>query len=225
MTRILLVEDEARLAAAIKRGLDREGYAVDVALNGEDGEWLAQQNPYDAVILDIMLPDRDGFTVCANLRQSGIWCPVLMLSARIASRDVVRSLDTGADDYLAKPFSFQVLLARLRALVRRGIQERPTVIEVGRLRLDPAAHRVFVDQVEVELTGREFAVLHFLMRHGGDVVTKAAVLESVWDFAFEGDPNIVEVYVRRLRKKLHEPFAADFVQTVRNEGYRVAGGK
>lgn len=224
MTRILLVEDETRLAAAIKRGLDREGYAVDVALNGEDGEWMAKQNPYDAVILDIMLPDRDGFAVCAGLRQAGIWCPVLMLSARIEPRDIVRSLDTGADDYLAKPFSFVVLLARLRALVRRGTQERPAALEVGRLRLDPAAHRVFVDETEVELTSREFAVLHFLVRRADEIVSKAAILENVWDFAFEGDPNIVEVYVRRLRKKLHDPFAAEFVQTVRNEGYRLTGG-
>lgn len=225
MARLLLVEDETRLASAIKRGLDREGYAVDLATNGEDAEWLARENPYDAVILDIMLPGRDGFAVCERLRSAGIWCPVLMLSARVAPTDVVRSLDTGADDYLAKPFSFQVLLARLRALLRRGAVERPPEIEVGRLRLDPASHRVFVDATEVELTAREFAVLHFLLRNAGAVVSKASVLENVWDFAFEGDPNIVEVYVRRLRKKLEAPFGAEFLQTVRNEGYRLVGGR
>lgn len=224
MTRILVVEDETRLASAIKRGLESEGYAVDVAPNGEDGLWLAQENAYDAVVLDIMLPDRDGFSVCGALRSAGIWTPVLMLSARDATRDVVRSLDTGADDYLAKPFSFAVLLARLRALLRRGLQERPPVLVAGSLRLDPAEHRVFRGEHELELTGREFAILQFLMRNAGFVVAKSAVLENVWDFAFEGDPNIVEVYVRRLRKKIDEPFGLHSLETVRHEGYRLVAG-
>lgn len=221
MTRIMVVEDEARLAAAIKRGLEREGYAVDVALNGRDGLWLAEQNPYDAVVLDIMLPDTDGFAICRSLRQSGSWVPILMLSARDAPRDVVQSLDTGADDYLAKPFSFMVLVARLRALLRRGLPERPAVLHAGSLRLDPASHRVFRGETEITLTAREFAVLHFLIRNAGLVVSKAAVIENVWDFAFDGDPNIVEVYLARLRKKIDAPFRLKTLETVRHEGYRL----
>ncbi len=225
MARILVVEDETRLAAAIRRGLEIEGYAVDVALDGVDGQWHAEQAAYDAIVLDIMLPGRDGFAVCANLRAASIWTPVLMLTARDAKKDEVRALDTGADDYLVKPFAFSVLLARLRALLRRGLKERPAVLQAGSLRLDPAAHRCHRGEVEVELTGREFAILEFLLRQSGDVVSKAAIMENVWDFAFEGDPNIVEVYIRRLRKKVDEPFGCHSIETVRGGGYRLAAGE
>jgi DNA-binding response OmpR family regulator len=220
--RILVVDDEARLAATIRRGLEAEGFAVDIALTGPDGQWLAEQNPYDAIILDLMLPGRSGLEVCANLRAAGNWTPVLGLTARDSPRDIVRTLDTGADDYLAKPFSFMVLVARIRALLRRGARERPPVLEAGELRLDPATHRVFRGENEVELTAREFAVLHFLMRNAGDVVSKSAILENVWDFAFEGDPNIVEVYMRRLRRKIDEPFGVRSIETLRGEGYRLS---
>jgi DNA-binding response OmpR family regulator len=221
MSKVLLVEDEVRLAEAVRDGLVAEGYAVDVAHTGEDALWFGREYTYDAVILDIMLPDLDGFAICESLRAAGVWTPVLMLSARDAPRDVVRSLDTGADDYLAKPFSFIVLLARLRALLRRAAPERPAVLLVGSLRLDPAAHRVARDGQEIELTAREFAILQFLMRNAGNVVSKSAILDNVWDFAFEGDPNIVEVYLRRLRKKLDQPFGIRTLETVRNEGYRL----
>ncbi len=222
MARILVVEDEQRLAAAIKRGLETAGFAVDIALTGTDGQWMAEQNTYDVILLDIMLPGKDGFDVCLALRSGGIWTPILMLTARDGRKDEVRSLDTGADDYLAKPFSLMVLTARIRALLRRATRERPTVLEAGDLRLDPAAHRCSRGDAEIELTSREFAVLSFLMRNMGDVVSKADVLENVWDFAFEGDPNIVEVYIRRLRRKIDEPFGARTIDTIRGEGYRLA---
>ncbi len=222
MARILVVEDETRLAAAVKRGLEGEGYAVDTAATGPDGLWLAGQCAYDAIVLDIMLPGKDGYAVCAELRAANNWTPVLMLTARAGREDEVKSLNTGADDYLAKPFSFMVLVARLGALMRRGTRERPVALEAGDLRLDPGAHRCFRGESEVELTGKEFAVLHFLMRTRGDVVSKAAVLDNVWDFAFEGDPNIVEVYIRRIRKKIDEPFGRHAIETVRGGGYRLA---
>jgi two-component system, OmpR family, response regulator len=222
MTRVLVVEDEERLAETVQHGLQAEGFAADVALTGDDGLWMASDNPYDVIVLDIMLPGMDGFSVCAALRERGVWTPVLMLTARVAARDEVRSLDIGADDYLTKPFSFAVLVARIRALVRRGTQARPAVLDAGDLRLDPAAHRVHRADTEVELTSREFAILSYLMRHAGEVVSKAAILENVWDFAFEGDPNIVEVYIRRLRLKVDEPFGRCSIATVRGEGYRLA---
>ena len=221
MTRILVVEDERRLAAAIKRGLENAGLAVDIALDGEEGQWLAEQGVHDVILLDIMLPKRDGFEVCANLRAGNVWTPILMLTARDGKQDEIRSLDTGADDYLAKPFSLMVLTARIRALLRRTTRERPAVLEVGDLRLDPATHRVSRAEREIELTSREFAVLTFLMRNGGVVVSKAQVLDNVWDFAFEGDPNIVEVYVKRIRKKIDEPFGRHSIATIRGEGYRL----
>ena len=221
MTRILVVEDERRLAAAIKRGLENAGLAVDIALDGEEGQWLAEQRVHDVILLDIMLPKRDGFEVCANLRAANVWTPILMLTARDGKQDEIRSLDTGADDYLAKPFSLMVLTARIRALLRRTTRERPAVLEVGDLRLDPATHRVSRAEREIELTSREFAVLTFLMRNGGVVVSKAQVLDNVWDFAFEGDPNIVEVYVKRIRKKIDEPFGRHSIATIRGEGYRL----
>ena len=219
--RILVVEDDKQLAAALRRGLEVEGYAVDVALDGEAGEWLAQENIYDAIVLDVMLPKLAGDVLCARRRENGDWTPILMLTARSGPEQEVRALDAGADDFLAKPFSLSVLLARLRALVRRGGGERPAVLEVGDLRLDPAAHRVTRGDAPVELTPRQFSMLEFLMRRSGEVVSKATILEHVWDFAFEGDPNIVEVYARQLRQRIDRPFGRDSLQTVRLVGYRL----
>jgi two-component system OmpR family response regulator len=222
MSRILLVEDEKTLAHAVRRGLVAEGFAVDLAFDGVEGQWMAEENPYDAVILDIMLPERDGYAVCENLRAAGKWVPILMLTARDGARDEIRSLDTGADDYLAKPFAFNVLLARIRALLRRQRGERAPILQAGDLTLDPAAHRVLRGEAPVELTSREFAVLEALMRRGGDAMSKLDIIEHVWDFAFEGDPNIVEVYIRRLRRKVDEPFGRKTIETVRGAGYRIA---
>ena len=219
---VLVVEDEARVAAAVKRGLEAEGYAVDVAGSGTDGQWLAEENPYDIIILDIMLPGISGYELCERLRAQGIWTPILMLTAKEGELDEAHALDTGADDFLTKPFSFVVLLARVRALLRRGKGARPTRLEAGDLRLDPAAHRCWRGGEEVRLTAREFAVLDYLLRHAGDVVAKAAILENVWDFNFDGDPNIVEVYVRHLRKKIDQPFGRHAIETVRGAGYRLA---
>ena len=193
--RVLVVEDETKVASAVKRGLSAEGYAVDIAATGTDGLWLAEQNPYDILILDIMLPGITGYELCSRLRAQSIWTPILILTAKDGDLDEAHALDTGADDFLSKPFSFVVLLARVRALLRRGRSERPTLLEAGDLRLDPAAHRCWREGEEVRLTAREFAVLEYLLRQAGDVVAKAAILENVWDFSFAGDPNIVEVYI------------------------------
>ena len=220
--RVLVVEDETLVAAAVKRGLEREGYAVDIAGNGTDGQWLAEENPYDVIILDIMLPGRNGYDVCLRLREQGIWTPILMLTAKDGELDEAHALDTGADDFLRKPFSFVVLCARVRALLRRGKRERPVVLEAGDLRLDPASHRCWRADEEVPLTSREFAMLEYLLRNAGDLVSKAAILENVWDFDFDGDPNIVEVYVRHLRTKIDRPFGRGSIETVRGSGYRLA---
>jgi two-component system OmpR family response regulator len=219
--RVLVVEDDKQLAAALRRGLEAEGYAVDTALDGVEGEWLANENAYDALVLDVMLPELAGDALCSRRRESGDWTPILMLTARSGPEQEVRALDAGADDFLAKPFSLSVLLARLRALVRRGGGERPTVLSVGDLELDPAAHRVFRSGTEVGLTPRQFAMLEFLMRRSDEVVSKAAILDHVWDFAFEGDPNIVEVYARQLRQRIDIPFGRASLQTVRLVGYRL----
>lgn len=219
--RILVVEDDKHVAKAVKRGLESEGFAVDVALDGVEGHWLATENPYDAVVLDIMLPGLSGYDICAKLRDAGNWTPILMLTAKTGADDEARALDTGADDFLAKPFSYVVLLARLRALVRRGRQERPCILHAGDLRLDPAAHKVWRGDTPVQLTPRQFSLLEFLLRRAGDVVSKAVILEHVWDFAFEGDPNIVEVYVRQLRQRIDVPFGRNILQTVRLVGYRL----
>ncbi|PZC47258.1 MAG: DNA-binding response regulator, OmpR family, contains REC and winged-helix (wHTH) domain [Chloroflexi bacterium] len=219
--RVLVVEDETPVAAAVKRGLEGEGYAVDIAATGGDGLWLARENPYDAIILDIMLPELTGYDVCAALRAEGNWTPILMLTAKDGDLDEARALNTGADDFLRKPFSFVVLVARVRAMMRRGTSERPTIMETGALRLDPASHRCWRNEQEVRLTAREFAVLEFLLRRPGDLIAKSAILENVWDFNFDGDPNIVEVYVRHLRRKL----GADTIETVRGAGYRLATGE
>jgi two-component system OmpR family response regulator len=219
--RVLVVEDETRLAAGLRKGLEAEGFAVDVALDGVDGLWLAREVPYAAIVLDVMLPGLSGYRLCRSLREEGIWTPILMLTARDAESDEVDALDAGADDYLTKPFSYAVLVARLRALVRRGAPERPTTLAVGDLRLDPAGKRVWRGDVEVVLTARELALLEFLMRRQGDVLSKLEILEHVWDYAFEGDPNIVEVYVGHLRGKLDRPFGRTTIQTLRGVGYRL----
>lgn len=223
--RILVVDDEVRLADGVRRGLEAEGFAVDVAANGVDGLWMAGEHRYDAIILDIMMPGLSGYRVCQQLRDAGDWTPILMLTAKDGDWDQVEALDTGADDFLSKPFSFAVLVARIRSLVRRGSRERPAVLEVGELRLDPASKQVHRGDVPIELTSREFAVLEFLMRRGGEVVSKREVLQNVWDDDFEGDPNIVEVYVGHLRNKVDRPFERASIETVRGFGYRLAGGR
>ena len=220
--RVLVVEDEKRLSAGLKKGLEAEGFAADVALTGTDGLWMAREHAYDAIVLDIMLPGINGYRVCATLREEGIWIPILMLTAKDGEFDEAEALDTGADDYLTKPFSYVVLVARLRALIRRGSRERPAVLEAGDLRFDPGARRAFRGEVEVDLTAREMALLEFLLRHKGEVASKSEILDHVWNYDFEGDPNIVEVYVRHLRNKLDRPFGRNAIETVRGAGYRLA---
>ena len=219
--RVLVVEDERRLAAGLRNGLVAEGFAVDVALDGTDGLWLARERPYDVIVLDIMLPGVNGYRLCSILRREEVWTPILMLTAKEGEWDEVEALDNGADDYLAKPFSYAVLLARLRALLRRGARERPAVLEAGDLRLDPAAKQAWRGEVEVVLTARELALLEFLLRRRGEAVSKREILDHVWDDDFEGDPNIVEVYVRHLRNKLDRPFGRTAIRTVRGSGYRL----
>jgi two-component system OmpR family response regulator len=219
--RVLVVEDEKKMGELLKRGLQQEGYSVDLASNGEDAVWLGTENDYDAMILDIGLPDVDGLEVCRSLRQAGRWVPVLMLTARDAVPDRIAGLDVGADDYVTKPFSFAELLARLRALIRRGAVERPTRLEVGDLALDPAARRVWRGEAEIDLTSKEFALLEFFMRHPGEVLSRTLIMEHVWDFAYEGGSNVVDVYVRHLRDKIDRPFAKRSIETVRGAGYRL----
>jgi two-component system OmpR family response regulator len=220
--RVLVVEDEKRLAAGLKKGLEAEGLATDIALNGTDGLWMARENAYDAIVLDILLPGMNGYRICATLREEGIWTPILMLTAKDGEFDEAEALDTGADDYVTKPFSFVVLIARLRALMRRGAAERPAILEAGDLRYDPAGRRTWRGDVEVKLTVREMALLEFLLRRKGEVVSKREILDHVWDYAFEGDPNIVEVYIGHLRNKLDRPFGRTTFETVRGAGYRLA---
>ncbi|HVG64528.1 MAG TPA: response regulator transcription factor [Actinomycetota bacterium] len=215
--RILLVDDEQRFAAAVRQGLEAEGLAVDVAHDGTEGMWMARSNDYDAIVLDILLPGLNGYRICAELREGGNWTPILMLTALDEDLDEAEALDTGADDYLSKPFSFVVLVARLRALLRRGASPRPAVLQVGNLRLDPAAHRCWCAGQEVELTAKQFALLECFMRHPGEVLSKSALREHVWDYAFADSSNIVEVYVSYLRKKL----GAGRIETVRGAGYRL----
>jgi DNA-binding response OmpR family regulator len=202
--------------------LEAEGFAVDVTLNGTDGLWMARENHYDAIILDIMLPGMHGYKVCSTLREEGVWTPILMLTAKDGVWDEVEALDTGADDFITKPFAHAVLVARLRALVRRGAPERPTVLSAGDLRLDPAAKQAWRGEAAVELTARELALLEFLLRHAGDVVSKREILDNVWSYDFEGDPNIVEVYIRHLRNKVDRPFERAAIETLRGSGYRLA---
>ena len=219
--RLLVVEDTARMAELLRRGLTEEGNAVDVVATAEDAVWMGTENGYDAIVLDLMLPDFDGLEVCRRLRAAGQWAPVLMLTARDALADRVAGLDAGADDYLTKPFSFAELLARLRALRRRGGEPRPAVLAVGDLTLDPAAHEVRRDGKEVVLTPKEFALLEELMRHPGEALSQTHLIEHVWDFAFEGDSNVVEVYIRYLREKVDRPFGRRSIETVRGAGYRL----
>lgn len=220
--RVLMVEDEVRLAETVRRGLVAEGFVVDVVHDGAAGLYSAEVNDYDVVVLDIMLPGVNGYDVCRRMREQGIWTPVLMLTAKDGEYDQVDAFDLGADDYLTKPFSFLVLVARLRALVRRGAPERPTVLVAGDLTLDPATRSVHRGAAEVALTPREFGLLHFLLRHRGDVVSKIEILQSVWDSNYDGDENVVEVYVGYLRRKIDQPFGRQSIETVRGVGYRLA---
>jgi two-component system, OmpR family, response regulator len=220
--RVLIVEDEERLAAGLRRGLEADGFAVDVATDGIEALWRAREHAFDVIVLDIMLPGVNGYRVCAALRAEGDWTPILVLTAKDGEWDEVEALDTGADDYLTKPFSYAVLVARLRALLRRGARERPAELSAGDLRLDPAARVVRRGDTVVELTARELAVLEFLLRRRGEVLPKREILDHVWDGDFAGDPNIVEVYVGRLRNKLDRPFGRSTIQTLRGSGYRLA---
>ncbi len=219
--RVLVVEDEPGLAEAVARGLSADGFTVDLAVNGQDGLWRAMQHPYDVIVLDIMLPRLSGYEVVRRLRANAVWTPVLMLTAKDGEHDEADALDLGADDYLTKPFSYVVLLAHLRALVRRGRPARPVVLTAGDLSLDPATRRCHRGATDVVLTAREFAVLEHLMRHRDVVVTKTELLAGVWDENFDGDTNIVEVYVGYLRKKIDAPFGRRSIQTVRGAGYRL----
>jgi DNA-binding response OmpR family regulator len=223
--RVLAVEDEVGLAETVRDGLNANGFTVDLAHNGIDGLWTATEAPYgayDAIILDIMLPGLNGYQVCRELRRRGVWTPVLMLTAKDGDYDQADAFDLGADDYLIKPFSFVVLIARLRALIRRGAPERPVVMTAGDLALDPSEHRVYRAGTLVQVTPREFALLEFLLRNRGHAVTKTAIIENVWDAHFSGDPNIVEVYIGYLRKKIDHPFGRSAIETVRGSGYRLA---
>ncbi|HSE10829.1 MAG TPA: response regulator transcription factor [Nocardioidaceae bacterium] len=220
--KILLVEDDKKIAAAVKRGLDAEGFTVDVSLDGDEGLWRATEYRYDLMILDLMLPGRSGYEICKTLRERGNWIPILVLTARDAVPDQTHALDLGADDFLTKPFSFPVLTAHVRALLRRTSGGVPAPLNVGDLRLDPSRHRCWRGDVEIGLTAREFAVLQYLMRRVDQVVPKFEILDGVWDYDFQGDPNIVEVYIRRLRHKVDRPFGRQDLETVRGAGYRLA---
>jgi two-component system, OmpR family, response regulator len=219
--RILVVEDERKLAGLLRRGLHEEGHSVDVLAGGEDALWMAKAVDYDAIVLDLMLPGIDGIEVCRRLRDDGVWAPVLMLTARDGVDDRVAGLDAGADDYLVKPFSLEELLARLRALTRRTAPERPTVLEVDDLRLDPATREAWRGDARVDLSAKEFALLEAFMRRAGQVLSRAQLLESAWDFAYESRSNVVDVYVRYLREKIDRPFGRDTLETVRGVGYRL----
>lgn len=219
--RVLVVEDEERMAGLLKRALEEEGYAVDVATDGPDGLWMATENPYGAIVLDVMLPGMDGFKVCRQLRQKEVWAPVLMLTARDDVGDRVRGLDAGADDYLVKPFSLMELAARLRALARRDDRSRPVTLSVGDLKLDPAAKRAWRGEHELDLSPKEFALLELLLRNPGNVLTRSQIIDTVWDFAYDGTSNVVDQYVTYLRRKVDRPFGRNDIETVRGVGYRL----
>ncbi|OZE84071.1 DNA-binding response regulator [Rhodococcus sp. 15-649-2-2] len=223
--RVLLIEDEKRLAETVRRGLDAEGFVVEVEHNGIDGFHSALTGDFDAIVLDIMLPGKQGYDVVRDLRKQGVWTPILMLSAKYGEYDLADAFDLGADDYLVKPFSFVVLIARLRALVRRGAPARPAVLVVGDLELDPSRHRVTRQGTELSLTPREYSVLEYLMRRNGVVTNKSEIVRAVWDTNYDGDENIVEVYIGYLRKKVDLPFEAKLIETVRGAGYRIAAGR
>ncbi len=221
-----MIEDDKRLAATLRRGLEAEGFSVDNALDGEEGFWLASENQYDGIVLDIMLPKLNGFQVCAKLREAGIWTPILMLTAKHGELDEAEALDTGADDYLTKPFSYVVLVAHVRALVRRGAVERPTVLTCGDLIIDPAARSCHRGRVLLDLTAKELAIVEFLARRQGDVASKAEILEHAWDFAYDGDPSVIEVHISNIRRKIDRPFGTNSLLTLRGAGYRlVADGR
>ena len=222
--RVLVVEDSPKTASLLKRGLEEEGYAVDVAASGKDAVWMAAEYPNDAIVLDVGLPDLDGFEVCRQIRQGGTWSPILMLTALDAVHDRVRGLDVGADDYLTKPFAFTELTARLRALIRRGAAERPAVLVAGDLTLDPSTRVVRRGDVGIDLTAKEFSLLEFFLRHPGEVLTRMRLIEHVWDFAYDGGSNVVDVYVKYLREKIDRPFGANSIRTVRGAGYRLDAG-
>lgn len=218
---MLVVEDEVKMAALVRRGLTEDGQSADVARTGEEALVMAGATAYDTIILDVMLPGIDGFEVCRRLRKEGIWTPVLMLTARDAVEDRIAGLDTGADDYLVKPFSFAELLARLRALTRRGPIERPSVLEVGSLRLDPATHEVWRGQTAIHLSTKEFTLLEIFMRRPGQVLSRFDLLEHAWDYAYENRSNVIDVYIRYLRDKVDRPFGLSSIETVRGAGYRL----
>ena len=220
--KVLLVEDDRKIATAVKRGLEAEGFAVEVSFDGADGLWRATEGSFDLIILDIMLPGRNGYQICADLRTAGQWTPILMLTAKDGDLDEAEALDTGADDYLTKPFSFPVLVARVRALVRRTTGRDPVPVSVGDLSLDPGRRRANRGTTPIQLTAREFDVLEFLVRRTEQVLSKEDILSGVWHYDFEGDPNIVEVYIRRLRRKIDEPFGRQSISTVRGAGYRIS---
>ncbi len=221
--KLLLIEDDKKIANLVKRGLEAEGYTVEVSLDGADGLWRAIEGSYDLIVLDIMLPHRNGYQICADLRSAGDWTPILMLTAKDGDLDEAEALDAGADDYLTKPFSFPVLVARVRSVLRRaGGRGAPVPAEAGDLRIDPAARRAWRGDCEVMLTARQFDVLEFLVRRAGQVVSKRDIVDGVWQYDFEGDLNIVEVYVRRLRAAIDDPFGRRAIETVRGAGYRLA---
>lgn len=220
--KVLLIEDDKKLATAVKRGLEGDGFGVDVAFDGVDGLWMATESTYDAIVLDLMLPNKNGFKVCSELRQQGNWTPILVLTAKDGEYDETEALDTGADDYLTKPFSFPVLIAHLRALVRRTGGTTPLALVVGDLRIDPGQRRLWRAETEIPLTSRQFDVIEFMIRRGGQVLSKAEILAGVWPHDFDGDPNIVEVYIRRLRVAIDQPFGCKSIQTVRGAGYRLS---
>ena len=219
--RVLLVEDEVKMAALLRRGLGEQGFAVEVAGTGEEAVAMATATPYDTIVLDVMLPGIDGFEACRRMRVRGVWSPVLMLTARGALGDRVAGLDGGADDYLTKPFSFAELLARLRALARRAEADQPSLIEVGDLRLDPAAHQVWRGDTEIELSAKELTLLEVFMRNPGHVLTRTQLLEHAWEYDYEHRSNVIEVYIRYLRRKIDQPFGVKSLETVRGAGYRL----
>jgi two-component system OmpR family response regulator len=219
--KLLLVEDDGKIAASVVRGLEAEGFTVDLARNGDDGLWMATEGRYDLIVLDIMLPGRNGYTICRDLRADGDWTPILMLTAKDGDLDEAEALDTGADDYLTKPFSFPVLVARVRAVLRRAGNRDPAPVAAGDLRIEPRARRAWRGDEGIRLTAREFDVLEFLLRRADEVLAKDAILAGVWSHDFDGDPNIVEVYIGRLRRKIDEPFERRALETIRGAGYRL----
>lgn len=219
--KLLLVEDDKKIAATVKRGLEAEGFTVEIAFDGNVGLWMATEGSYDLIVLDLLLPGRNGYRICADLRAAKNWTPILMLTAKDGDLDEAEALDTGADDYLTKPFSFPVLVARVRALLRRATGRNPTPVGVGDLRIDPGERRIWRGDDEVSLTAREFDVLEFLVRRAGQVLSKHEILAGVWDYDFDGDVNIVEVYVGRLRRRIDEPYGRSSIVTVRGAGYRI----